>query len=97
MVREAVAPNLSFANSALGGDSAPFSDRVRALLVRLAENAAKLPVGAVAKIVVGESRNFPELARVWHDEVASTALGSVARLIEDGQRRGERRARAVHP
>ena len=28
-----------------------------------------LPVGAVVKMVVGESRNFPELAKVWHDEV----------------------------
>jgi hypothetical protein len=30
-------------------------------------------LGAVAKLVIGESRNFPELARVWHDEVVSRA------------------------
>ena len=30
-----------------------------------------MPVGAVAKMVIGESRNFPELAKVWHDQVAS--------------------------
>jgi AcrR family transcriptional regulator len=89
VVREAVVPNLSFASPPADSHPAGFSDRVRALLVRLAENAAKLPVGAVAKIVVGESRNFPELARVWHDEVASSALSSVARLIEEGQRRGD--------
>jgi AcrR family transcriptional regulator len=92
VVREAIAPSLELATAATQSDSAPFPDRVRTLLARLAENAARLPVGAVAKIVVGESRNFPELARVWHDEVASRALGSVARLIEDGQDSGEVRA-----
>jgi len=39
--------------------------------------------------VIGESRNFPELARVWHDEVASKAIGALAAAIERAQRRGE--------
>src|SRR6266550_2802235 len=47
---------------------------VRMFLAGFAEREARLPIGAVAKMVVGESRNFPELARVWHDEVASRAI-----------------------
>jgi hypothetical protein len=43
-------------------------------------------------MVVGESRNFPELARVWHDEVASKAIGAIASFIERAQQRGEVRA-----
>lgn len=54
-----------------------------------AEREARLPVGAVAKIVIGESRNFPELARVWHDEVAAKAIGTLAGLVERAQQRGE--------
>jgi hypothetical protein len=54
-----------------------------------AAREARLPIGAVAKMVVGESRNFPELARVWHDEVASKAIGAIAGFIERAQQRGE--------
>jgi hypothetical protein len=43
-------------------------------------------------MVIGESRNFPELAKVWHDEVVSKALGLIAGLIERAQARGEVRA-----
>jgi hypothetical protein len=40
-------------------------------------------------MVIGESRNFPELAKVWHDEVVSRALGLIAGLIERAQAKGE--------
>ena len=46
-------------------------------------------LGSVAKLVIGESRNFPELARVWHDEVVSRALTAVSAAIRRGQERGE--------
>ena len=40
-------------------------------------------------MVVGEARNFPELARVWHDEVVAHALGALAAAIAAAQARGE--------
>jgi len=49
----------------------------------------RLPVGAVAKIVIGESRNFPDLAKIWHDQVASGALSALDSLIRRAQDRGE--------
>jgi len=52
----------------------------------------RLPVGAVAKIVIGESRNFPDLAKIWHDQVASGALSALQQLIERAQDRGEVRS-----
>jgi hypothetical protein len=61
-------------------------------LTGFAQNIGKIPVGAVAKMVIGESRNFPELARVWHDEVASKAIGAMATLVARAQERGEVRA-----
>ena len=51
-----------------------------------------MPIGAVAKMVIGESRNFPELAKVWHDEVVARGLGNDQALIERAQARGEVRA-----
>ncbi|HEX8937802.1 MAG TPA: TetR/AcrR family transcriptional regulator [Sphingomicrobium sp.] len=89
VVRSAIAPNIEAVTSAVSSLDAPASDVVRMFLSGFAEREARLPVGAVAKIVVGESRNFPELARVWHDEVASKAIGALAGFVEQAQQRGE--------
>jgi len=91
VVRSAIAPNIEAMTSALATLEAPFADVVRMLLADFAEREARLPIGAVAKMVVGESRNFPELARVWHDEVASRAIGAIAGFIERAQQKGEAR------
>jgi AcrR family transcriptional regulator len=89
VVQSAIAPNIEAVTSAISAVDAPFADVVRMLLAAFAEREARLPIGAVAKMVVGESRNFPELARVWHDEVASKAIGAIAAFIERAQERGE--------
>jgi len=52
----------------------------------------RVPVGAVAKMVISESRNFPELAKVWYDEVVSKGIGTVTALVEMAQAKGEVRA-----
>jgi len=89
VVRDSIAPNVAAITSAISAMDAPFGDVVRMFLAGFAEREARLPLGAVAKMVIGESRNFPELARVWHDEVASKAIGALAAAIERAQRRGE--------
>jgi AcrR family transcriptional regulator len=92
VVRSAIAPNIEAVTSTISSSDAPFPEVVRMFLAAFAEREARLPIGAVAKMVVGESRNFPELARVWHDEVASKAIGAIAAFIERAQQRGEVRA-----
>ena len=59
----------------------------RALFLR--HVAQTSPLGAVAKMVLGEARNFPELARVWHDELVTQALGAIAEAVRSAQARGE--------
>jgi AcrR family transcriptional regulator len=92
VVRDAIAPNIEAVTSAITSAEAPFAQLVRMFLAGFAEKEATVPVGAVAKIVIGESRNFPELARVWHDEVASKAIGALASAIASAQQRGVVRA-----
>ena len=92
VVRDSIAPNVAAITSAISAMDAPFADVVRMFLAGFAEREARLPLGAVAKMVIGESRNFPELARVWHDEVASKAIGALAAAIERAQHRGEVRS-----
>lgn len=92
VVRSAIAPNIEAITAVIAQAEAPFPDLVRMFFTAFAEREARLPIGAVAKMVIGESRNFPELARVWHDEVASKAIGTLAKFVERAQQRGEVRA-----
>ena len=89
VVREVVVPNIEVVQKAVLTADLSFATMVRTLLPRFAEIVTTVPVGAVAKMVIGESRNFPELARVWHDEVIFKAIGLIAGVIERAQARGE--------
>ena len=89
VVREVVVPNIEAVQKAVIAADLPLPAMIRTLLPRFAEIATTVPVGAVAKMVIGESRNFPELARVWHDEVIFKAIGLIAGVVERAQERGE--------
>ncbi len=92
VVRDTIAPNIATIRDSLMDADLPFAELVRTLLSRFVEIAARVPVGAVAKMVIGESGNFPELAKVYHDLVVSQAIGMIAALIEKAQKKGEVRA-----
>lgn len=89
VVREVVVPNVETVQAMLSATDLPFATIVRTFLPRFAELVTTVPVGAVAKMVIGESRNFPELAKVWHDDVILKAVGVIAGLIERAQAKGE--------
>jgi len=92
VVRDTVVPNVEMLRAALIQTGLPFDELVRLFLSRFVDVTNHIPVGAVAKMVIAESRNFPELAKVWHDEVVSKAIGTITALIEMAQARGEVRA-----
>lgn len=92
VVREAVAPNIDAIQRLVLTFDLPFADLVRALLPRFAELITTVPLGAVLKMVIGESRNFPELAKVWHDDVVLKGIGLLGGVIEQAQARGEVRS-----
>lgn len=89
VVRDTVAPNIDAVRTMIDGVDLPFAQIIRMFLPRFAEITVRVPVGPVAKMVIGESRNFPELAKVWHDEVVSKAIGMISTLIAKAQQRGE--------
>lgn len=92
VVRDTVVPNVDTLRAGLIQTGLPFAQLVRLFLAQFAQITNRVPVGAVAKMVISESRNFPELAKVWHDEVVSKGLGTVTALIEMGQAKGEVRS-----
>lgn len=89
VVGQAIAPNVLGLRQMLAQHSGPFGELLHLFAERLAALAGAPAVGGVAKMVIGEARNFPELARVWHDELASQALGALAAAISAAQARGE--------
>lgn len=89
VVREAVVPNIGMVEAMLAQATVSFPDLLRLVLARIETVIETTRLGAVAKLVVGESRNFPELARVWHDEVVSRMLAAMSGALERAQMRGE--------
>lgn len=89
VVQDAIIPNIAEIEAMVLNLDLPFAETLRMLLPRFAELVTARPIGAVVKMVIGESRNFPELARVWHDEVISRGVRILSTLVARGQKRGE--------
>jgi AcrR family transcriptional regulator len=89
VVRDTIAPNIEKVRAMIEGVDLPFPDVIRMFLPGFAVITSQVRVGAVAKMVIGESRNFPGLAKVWHDEIVSKAIGLISGLIERAQAKGE--------
>lgn len=89
VVGQVVAPNIAQVKAMAAAHPGPFSDLIRGLSAHVVGVVQATPVGGVVKMVIGEARNFPELARVWHDDLVSQALGALAAAVEAAQARGE--------
>lgn len=92
VVQTAIAPSFEALRATSQTFDGPFPELVSLLLVRAAVviNGSRLP--SVARMVISESRTFPDLARVWHDDVVSRVMGLLAELVAGAQERGEVRA-----
>lgn len=62
---------------------------VPVLLMRVARGMSESRVPALARLVISESRNFPDLARIWQDNVVSQMLTLLTGVIVEAQARGE--------
>jgi AcrR family transcriptional regulator len=89
VVREAVAPNIKAVLALLEEHPGPFAEVAPQILARIAATIASPRISGVAKLVIGESRNFPHLAKVWHDAVIGPGLGAIAGAIAAAQARRE--------
>jgi AcrR family transcriptional regulator len=88
VVEHAVAPNLAGLR-ALAPQAETFADIARFFSRNVVVRLADSPIGGVVKMVIAEARNFPELARIWHDRLVVPALGAMTMAIAAGQARGE--------
>lgn len=89
VVRDAVAPNFMAIKSAADAFEGPFAELAPMLLGRAAVMLTTSRLPAVARLVIGESRSFPDLARIWHDTIIFMALNTLTELIARAQAKGE--------
>lgn len=89
VVSQALAPNVGAVKAMAAAHPGPLAGLLRGVTAHIADVVSHTPLGGVLKMVVGEARNFPEIARVWHDELVSQALGAMADAIAAAQARGE--------
>jgi AcrR family transcriptional regulator len=89
VVRAAVVPSVEAIRGGAGGLDGRFAELAPQLLLGAAAVLSRPLVSRYARMVIGESRNFPDLARIWHDEVVSPVIGGLAGVIARAQARGE--------
>lgn len=66
-----------------------FADLVQKFPEIAIQKIGESRIPSVAKMVIGESRNFPDLARVWRSEVFLPLLTALAERIRTAQNAGE--------
>src|SRR6185312_2815791 len=88
----AIAPNMQMVRAMIAAHPGPLADLLRLAVERILVLVETLPVGGVLKMVIGEAGNFPQLARVWHDDLVAHILGALADAIRAAQARGEVKA-----
>ena len=64
VVSQAIAPNMQAIRAMIAAHPGPLADLLRLVAGRVSLLVETLPMGGVIKMVIGEARNFPELARV---------------------------------
>src|SRR5215468_2963213 len=89
VARAAVASLLQALEGQAEGFDVPFVELAPRILSRAARMMASTRVPAIARMVIGESRNFPDLARIWHDDVVTNVLGIITGIIARAQARGD--------
>jgi AcrR family transcriptional regulator len=89
VARAAIASNLEAIERAATAFDGSLADLVPLLLARAASGMGDNRIPAIARMVIAEARSFPDLARIWHDDVASKVLGLVTCIVARAQARGE--------
>ena len=89
VVRESLLPNIERVEALVAAFDGPTPDLVRRMIETIGMTVATSRLGALPKLVIAESGNFPEIARFYLDEVIRRGLGLIERVLKRGIERGE--------
>jgi AcrR family transcriptional regulator len=89
VVRETVVPHIA----AFEREVSTFEGSARELVIRFArgwmERVYRSPISGLAKLIISEAGNFPELVRFYREEVIDRMGSALERVLERGIERGE--------
>lgn len=89
VIRQAVASNLMTVEAMLAAHRGPVAPLLPQILGFMATRVEETPMAAVAKLVVSESRAFPEIGRFYLKEVIGRGIPMMEGLIARGIAQGE--------
>ena len=89
MVRETIVPRLEEFERLASTSSESARDLLVAFARSWFEKVLTSPMAGLAKLMIAESANFPELARFYHDEVIARSGRILTSVVERGIERGE--------
>ena len=89
MVLEMVVPHVEHFEREVSSSSASARDLLTAFAHGWVERVYSSPVSGLAKLMVAEASNFPDLASFYHEEVIARSARALTRLLERGVQRGE--------
>ncbi|WP_269532483.1 TetR/AcrR family transcriptional regulator [Chitinimonas sp. BJYL2] len=89
VVRETLVANLAFAESLVAEHQGSAASLLQCLLDAWAERMETLPATGIARLMIAESANFPELARFYMDEVVVRTRLLYQGVLQRGVASGE--------
>lgn len=89
VVQHAVSINLQNIELVSTGYSGTLRELIPLMLSSAAGRMGDSRIPALARLVISESRSFPDLATIWHDNVAAHMLRLMTGVISEAQLRGE--------
>ncbi|MGH7002480.1 MAG: TetR/AcrR family transcriptional regulator [Alphaproteobacteria bacterium] len=89
MVRGLLLPNLAAAERRIAESTGQVSDLLRGIIATLGHAVSQTKLGAIPKLIIAESANFPDLAKFYHEEVISRGMRLMDGLIKRGVETGE--------
>jgi AcrR family transcriptional regulator len=89
LVREMIGPQLSRLADLARGHEGPIAPLLAAMLRNLGRFIATSDKVVLPKMVIAEAGNFPDLARIYREEVVERGLALFGNLLQAGMTRGE--------
>jgi AcrR family transcriptional regulator len=89
VIRQAIGSNLGMVEAMLATHRGPVAELLPRILEFMASRIEETPMASVAKLVIAESRAFPEIGRFYLEEVIGRALPLMESLIARGIAQGE--------
>lgn len=95
VVRESIVPTLGQAEEMIGNFTGSSEELLRQVVCGWWQQIGSTKLSGIAKLMLSECGNFPDLAQFYHEEVISRSDGLISKLLQRGIDSGE--FRQVNP